>query len=294
MRIVITGAAGFIGQYLTASLSAQHEVIALARDTEKANLAAGISVIPMDLTAPLKTETLPTQVNVLIHLAQANVAFPEAANELFAVNTSATQHLLDYGRGAGAQQFILASTGDVYGPRLGMCRESDTAAPASYYGATKYASELLVNSYASYLKPCVLRLFQPYGPGQVNRLIPKLADRIRQGQAMRLNQGNRPHVTPIYIDDVVSAFERVIALSYAGLLNIAGDTVVSLRGLAEALGQVLGAQPNFEETDAETGDMMGDNSRMKEALGITPGVGLNEGLSHTFANEEATKCQTQN
>ncbi len=294
MRIVVTGAAGFIGHYLTASLSARHEVIALARKVEKANLAGNASLIEMDLTGVLKTEALPTQVDVLIHLAQANVAFPEAANELFAVNTSATQQLLDYARRAGAQHFILASTGDVYGPRLGLCRESDAAAPVSYYGVTKYASELLGNSYASYLKPCVLRLFQPYGPGQVNRLIPKLADRIRQGQTIRLNQGNRPHVTPIYIDDVVSAFERVIALSYAGLLNVAGDTVVSLRGLAEALGQVLGIEPSFEETEGETSDLMGDNSQMKEALGLSPSVGLHAGLSRTFANEEATKCQTPN
>lgn len=294
MKILITGAAGFIGRDLTQSLSTRHEVIALARRAEQAGLGRGLSLIAMDLTGPLNIPALPTQVDVIIHLAQANVTFPEAANELFAVNTGVTQQLLDYGRRTGAQQFILASTGDVYGSRLGLCRESDMAAPVSYYGATKYASELLVNAYASYLKPCVLRLFQPYGPGQVNRLIPRLADRIRQAQTIRLNQGNRPHVTPIYIDDVVSTFEMAIDLSYAGRLNVAGNTVVSLRSLVEALGQVLGVEPSFEETDVETGDMMGDNSRLKEALGISPCVGLNEGLSRTFANEEATKCQTPN
>lgn len=289
MRILITGTTGFIGRHLIASLSARHEIIALARNARGAALGRGASIIAMDLVGPLKIPALPAQVDVIIHLAQANAAFPEAANELFAVNIGATQQLLDYGCRAGAQHFILASTGDVYGSHLGMCQESNAAAPVSYYGATKYASELFVNAYASYLKPCVLRLFQPYGPDQINRLIPKLANRIRQAEPIRLNQGDRPHLTPIYIDDVVSVFERAIDRSYVGTLNVAGNVVVSLRSLAEALGQALGVQPSFEETVIETGDMMGDNSRMKEALGISPSIGLNEGLSRTFANEEATK-----
>lgn len=285
MKILVTGATGFIGRHLVLHLSAQHEIHALVRNARQTVSRKRISIVVSDLARPLDSSMLPAQVDVIIHLAQANVPFPEAANELFAVNTSATQQLLNYGRRVGARRFILPSSGYVYGHRLGPCRETDAAVPASFYAVTKYTSELLALAYSGYLEPCILRLFWPYGPGQSNRLIPRLADRIRQGKPIRLHKDDCPHIsTPVYIDDVVIAFERAIHASYSGIINVAGDTVVSMRDLAKAIGRVLESQPVFEKTNEETGDVIGDNTRMKQVFGVWPMVGLTEGLSRTFEN----------
>jgi nucleoside-diphosphate-sugar epimerase len=247
--------------------------------------ARQVHVLRVDLSQPLDRELLPEGLDAVVHLAQANVPFPDQANELFAVNTGATQQLLDHACRTRVRQFILASTGDVYGWRRGPCRETDALLPTNFYPCTKHAAELLVNAYSGFLRSCVLRLFQPYGPGQTKRLIPRLAESIRLGTPVRLNKGGRPLVTPFYIDDVVRAFERCLETQYAGVLNIAGDTVVSIRNLADRLGQVLQLRPVYEDTGEEASDAIGDNARMKQDLGTWPYTPLDEGLLRTFANE---------
>lgn len=290
MKVLITGAAGFIGSRLILRMAERHTVFALARHLLPAVKFSGVVAIGADLALPLNRSLLPAAVDVIIHLAQANSSFPEAASELFAVSTGITQELLDYGRLAGAKRFVLASSGYVYGRRKGFCIETDVALPTSHYAVTKYSAELLALSYADYLTPCVFRIFWPYGPGQSNRLIPKLADRIRQGQPIRLHQGGQMRVTPIYIDDVVAAFERATETTYAGVFNLAGDTAVSLRSLANEVGQTLGMPPQFEEGGDDSGDMMGDNSLMKEIFELFPTFSLSAGLARTFKEGECLKC----
>ena len=287
MKILVTGSAGFIGRHLISRLNYGNEIFAVVRDTRQPVLTDSARIIVMDLACTLDASALPAEIDIIIHLAQGNAPFPEGANELMAVNTSATQQLLDYGRRGGARQFILASTGDVYGPHSGLSKETDMIAPPSYYAITKYASELLVQSYSSHLLPCVLRFFHPYGPGQSGRLIPKLAERIRQQEAVRLHKDDRPGVTPIYIDDVTHAIHRAIDCASSGTINIAGERALNMRELAEEIGRAIERQPVFEETGEEAGDLMGDNNLMKEVLGSWNMVSVGEGLVRTFKREEA-------
>jgi UDP-glucose 4-epimerase len=285
MRILVTGASGFIGRHLVSRLSDAHELFAVDRDPQRAAQSETTRVVLMDLARTLNVSALPAEIDIIIHLAQANVPFPEAANELWAVNTSSTQQLLEYARGARARQFVLASTGDVYGRRTGLCKETDTTAPVSYYGLTKAVAEMLVQTYSDYLQPCIVRLFQPYGPGQSDRLIPKLADRILQGRVVQLNKDDRPRMTPVYVDDVTRAVESAIDSSYSGTVNIAGERVVSVRELAEEIGRALGCEPFFEESGQESADLMGDNNLMRQVLGDWSMVALHDGLSRTFKDE---------
>jgi UDP-glucose 4-epimerase len=292
MRILLTGASGFIGRHLVSRLSSAHDLFVVERDPQRAARNERVGVVVMDLARSLNVSVLPAEIDIIIHLAQANVAFPQAANDLWAVNTSTTQQLLDYGRRAQARQFVLASTGDVYGRRTDLCKETDTAAPVSYYGLTKRVAEMLVEAYSDYLRPCIVRLFQPYGPGQSDRLIPKLAERIRQEQVIRLNKDDRPRMTPVYVDDVTRAVECAIGSSYAGVINIAGDRVVSVRELAQEIGRALGCEPFFEESEQEAADMMGSNELMKQAVGNWPMVSLADGLSRALEGKEAPEWQT--
>jgi nucleoside-diphosphate-sugar epimerase len=280
MRLLVTGATGFIGRHLVPRLTRRHEVHAVVRDASRLDPSA--SAVVADLTRPLDVGLLPARADVVIHLAQANVPFPSGADALFAVNTAATAKLLEYARTAGARQFVLASSGDVYGARPEPCRETDAVAPQGFYAATKYASELLLQAYEEFLAPCTLRLFHPYGRG-ANRLIARLADRIARGEPIALNRHDQPRISPTYIDDVIGAFERVIDSSYGGVMNVCGAEVVSIRELADAIGAVLGRGPLYETSDREAGDVIGDNTRMRQALGVPSLTPLHDGLRLAFA-----------
>lgn len=284
MIVLVTGANGFVGSHLVRRLAANHSVVALARDPTRLR-AMRIEALPADLSQPVDSKAWPATVDAIIHLAQANVSFPESAQEMFAVNTASTQRLLDYARRSRAFRFILASSGDVYGDRRGLSKESDAARPAGYYAVTKYASELIAMSYRDYTVPCVLRLFQPFGPGQSGRLIPKLAERVRKGEPVLVNDGDRPLVTPLYIDDAVAAIEKTLTVAYTGVINLAGDEAVSVRRLAEQIGSAVGRTPVFEASGRDCGDLAGDNAMMKKLLEPGPLTRLAEGLARTFAHE---------
>ena len=292
MKVLITGGTGFIGRHLIARLSGRHELFTLVREQHQAPAGHSCTVVGSDLARPLDHKLLPAEIDIIIHLAQANIPFPQAADELFAVNVASTQQLLDYARRAGARRFILASSGDVYGRRTGICRESDCAMPANYYAITKYASELLAMAYSDYLQACILRFFQPYGPSQSNRLIPKLAARILQHQPIQLNKHGGPRVSPIFIDDVACAVELAIASSYCGVLNIAGDPVISMQVLAEEIGGALDVNPRFQYSGDEAFDIGGDNRLMMQVLGSWPMVGLADGLSRALTRGEGTGWET--
>ena len=282
MRLLVTGATGFIGGHLLARIAGEHDVCAVVRDTSRDVLVRPATAAVADLSHGLDRSALPARVDVIIHLAQANVSFPAGAAQLFAVNTAATAHLLEYARAAGARQFVLASSGDVYGARSTACREDDPVAPEGFYAASKHAAELLVHSYAEFLAPCVVRLFHPYGAGGT-RLVARLAERIRRGEPIALNRGDRPRLTPVYVADVVRAFERIVESSYAGTMNLSGDREVTIRELADAIGMVLNQQPVFAAGDTPAGDFVGDNTRMKQLLSMPQLTPLHQGLAHTFA-----------
>jgi nucleoside-diphosphate-sugar epimerase len=288
MKILITGGTGFVGRNLIARLAPKHDIVTLVRRRPSVALPGNVAVQIVDLAQRLDFGLLPARTDVIVHLAIAEHRFPETASQAFAVNTASTQQLLDYGRRARVKQFILASTGDVYGHRhVGTARETDPANPGSYYAVTKYAAELLVQAYASVLKPCILRLYHPYGTGQTDRLIPRLIEQIRGGTAVRVHPGKRPQLTPTHIDDVAIAFGRAVEKQLTGVYNVAGDTVISLYDLARAIAGIIGNSPVFEEVQEEHGDLAGDSTALKRILGAWPTVPLADGLLRTCvgANE---------
>jgi nucleoside-diphosphate-sugar epimerase len=108
-----------------------------------------------------------------------------------------------------------------------------------------------------------------------------MIEQIRQGRAVRIHPGNRPHLSPAYIDDVANVFERAVAEELTGVYNVAGETVISLHDLACSIGANIGVAPVFEEAQQEHGDLAGDNSALERVLGAGPMVSLAEGLRRT-------------
>jgi UDP-glucose 4-epimerase len=284
VRVVVAGATGFVASHLVPSLAEDgHEVLALGHDLRRIPFADGVTPVEADLRAPLPDLPPP---DAVVQLAQANVPYPEGAEDIFSVNTACTHVLLELSRRAGARCFVYASSGSVYGDADGRLREDDPCRARDFYSATKLASESLVRSYEPFFATAILRPFAPYGPGQQRRLVAGLIDRIRVGRPVTLNDGARPRITPVFVRDVV----RVVLAALAGhghhTVNVAGDEVVDIRELALLIGETVGREPVFEQrSELAPGDLIGDNTRMHELYGVAPLVPLAEGQRLTIEAE---------
>jgi len=282
MKVLVTGATGFVAPHLISRLVTDgHEVVALGHDEARIPAGDGITPVVVDLAAPIDGEAIP-EFDVVVHLAQANVPFPEGAGDLFRVNVVSTQELLDLARRRGAGRFVYASSGSVYGLGEGAVAEEDPRRADDFYGVTKRSGELVVGAYRDHVGAAILRFFAPYGPGQTGRLIPGLIARVRNGQAVTLRGGGRPRMTPIYVGDAVEAIVRSLSSSEQLVLNVAGNETASIRDLGECIGAIVGREPVFEDAGGGApGDLIADNSRLHELLGSRALVPLDEGLRRT-------------
>src|SRR5260221_6444068 len=140
MRILVTGASGFVGQHLLPRLAGEHEVIALVRRMPPVELPTAKTIVA-DLTSPSLVARLPRDIDVIVHLAQAYKSFPDDAAEIFAVNAASTQRLADHARSCGVRRFVLASSGSIYSPGPRPLRESDPPRPGGFHPATKLMAE---------------------------------------------------------------------------------------------------------------------------------------------------------
>ncbi|MFH1739121.1 MAG: NAD(P)-dependent oxidoreductase, partial [bacterium] len=248
MKILVTGASGFIGSHLVRDLANRYEIIALVPDWDPLSGVSGIEVIEGNLADSGFIERLPRSIDAIVHLAQGNFALPEGGPDLFTVNTGIVVRLAEYARRANASSFVFTSSGNVYPPRMSETLREDIACrPKGFYAVTKYASELILECYAEYMNISILRLFAPYGPGQVNRMIPGIIERVYRDQPVILNNGGEPRINPIFITDLVPIIEQALILKGFHTANVAGPEVVDVRQIAELAAEFLERGPQFEE-----------------------------------------------
>jgi nucleoside-diphosphate-sugar epimerase len=115
-------------------------------------------------------------------------------------------------------------------------------------------------------------------------MIPGIIGRVRDGRAVSLNDGGRPRMNPIYVDDAVAAIVAALAVDGHLVVNVAGDEIVTIREIAEAAGRALGTAPVFEDGGgAVAGDVVADTSAFRAWLGDRAFVPLDEGVARTAA-----------
>ncbi|MBI5369040.1 MAG: NAD(P)-dependent oxidoreductase [Planctomycetes bacterium] len=282
MRVLVTGAGGFLARSLIPLLAEEHSVVGLLRpgSPHPPGRPDRISWIEHDLASG--AWVLPLGIEGVVHLAQSRHAsdFPARAEDAFAVNVSGTFHLLDAARRAGVRVFVLGSAAEVYGLSRSHLREDAPARPLDFAAWTHAAAEQLLAQFKSCFPTVALRLFHPYGAGQRNRLVPRLFRSVAEGIPLRLQGADGLRLTPIHSRDVARAIAAAVQLTEPEIINLAGEETTSIRDLGERIGRLVGRTPLFStDSPSSAGDLRGENLRMKSVLGIVPEVPLDQGLA---------------
>jgi UDP-glucuronate 4-epimerase len=303
-RVLVTGAAGFIGSHLCEALVARgDEVVGVdcfdrfyARPIKERNLQAlrGQARFRM-VEADILRDELPWDgITVVAHLAaKAGVrpSWEDPAGYLEA-NATGTARVLEAGRRAGVSRFVLTSSSSVYGDNTPAPYAEDAPAhlPASPYGASKRAAELLAEAFAAGygLRIAILRLFTVYGPRQRPDLaIHKFTALVRQGRRVPFFGDGSTQRDYTYITDAVAGF--IAALGWTAgsppgscrTFNIGGGDPIRLDRLVALLGEALGRDVQLERQPDQPGDVrvtVADLRRAERELGYRPQVDIAGGL----------------
>lgn len=309
-RILLTGAAGFIGSHTTERLlSAGCSVIGLDNlDTfydpaiKRRNLAeiarhpgaARFTFVEADLcdgeaVARVFHEHRPTGV---IHLAaRAGVRPSIEQPALYAlVNVEGTTVMLEAARRSDScKRFVMASSSSVYGnaPKVPFAETDDVNAPISPYAATKRSCELIGHTYFHLyrLPVACLRFFTVFGPRQRPDLaIGKFMRLISAGETIPFFGDGTTSRDYTFIDDivtgVVASYDRIPHHGYR-IWNLGGSDPVTLHEMVETIGRVVGRKPNLNRLPMQPGDVertFADLTRSAAELGFRPTTPFAEGV----------------
>jgi UDP-glucuronate 4-epimerase len=311
MKVLVTGAAGFIGYHVARRLaeSKRCEVLGIdnvndyysvelkqARLTELGRLD-DFRFIKADFADAAVFDGIygHFKPDYVIHLgAQAGVRYSlENPGAYARSNLDGFLNVLESCRRVPPKHLVFASSSSVYGAgaKVPFAEDANTDQPISFYGATKKSNELMAHSYAHLhgLMITGLRFFTVYGPWCRPDMAPILfAKAICDGIPIKLfNQGkNRRDFT--YVDDIVDGVVKVLLYPPAQppvppfrIYNIGHNRPVEVVLFVRMLEQLLGRKAIVELAPPQPGDMIetcANIDRLRDAIGFSPKVSLDEGL----------------
>lgn len=305
MKVLVTGAAGFIGSHLCEKLLALgFEVFAIDRfsdyysrrrkekNVEQLLKNPKFALNELDL-ADAKLESLLDGVSIIFHLAaQPGVRASWGANfDIYLRdNVLATQRLLETVKDVKIEKFVYASSSSIYGDSENLpTKESFLPLPKSPYGATKLAAEHLCYLYwRNFGVPTVsLRYFTVFGPRQrPDMAFYRIIASAIKGEKFTIYGTGEQSRDFTFVSDAVDATISAAKRGICGrAYNIGGGNRATLSDVINLVEKIAGKKVLVEYKGAQKGDVMhtlADTSLAKADLGYNPCVRLEDGLRAQF------------
>ena len=302
MRVLITGAAGFIGSHLSEALLAGGAVVRgvdrlssyYDPAMKRANLAPLLDAEDFEFAEGSLNELAPDEllsgIDVVFHLAGqpgVRVSWGQEFGLYLDDNVLSTQRLLEAARETGLKRFILASSSSVYGDAERFpTRESDAPAPVSPYGVSKLAAEHLCNLYfKGFGVPTVaLRYFTIFGPRQrPDMAFARFINAGLTNSAIEVYGDGGQQRDFTYVGDAVAATVAAGERGVPGsVYNIAGGNHATVVEVIRTLGRLIGHELAVEHLPVVVGDARktgADIHRAQAELDYAPVTSLVKGLS---------------
>jgi NAD dependent epimerase/dehydratase len=309
MKILVTGAGGFIGSHVTELLvKGGHSVRALVHYNSRASQGhlealagtqpARLEVRLGDVSDAFLVRDLVKGCDVVLHLA-ALIGIPysyAAPASYVSTNVNGTLNILESCRTAGTKRVVVTSTSEVYGTaKYAPIDEEHPLQGQSPYSASKIAADKLAESYhLSFGLPVVtLRPFNTYGPRQSARaIIPTVMTQALRGSE-RIELGNlAPKRDLTFVGDTARAFE--LAATVPGIegetIHFGQGSAVSVREIAHLCLEAVGSKAKIavvaerkRPAGSEVELLLCNPAKARKLLGWKPATSLEEGLRLTAA-----------
>jgi nucleoside-diphosphate-sugar epimerase len=284
-KILVTGAAGFLGTYLVPLLRRSHEVVAADRDDlDVRDTRAAHRVIKRH------------RPDLVCHLAALCGAAPSRENPpgYYAVNTVGTVHMLEACRQAGVERFLFTSSLTVHGESSDPMNESSAFAPRHPYAASKVAAEFAVRDYSLHfgIRSVILRPTLVIGEG--SRELHALGDfvlKALRGEDIVLFGAGDHRRDFVHPQDVAAAMllaverlDRGIDTSYE-VFNISQGQALSMRELANLTIRLVGSgRHRLGPLTNQSFSLYTGIDRARQVLGFEPRIGIEEMILRMISN----------
>lgn len=304
MKVLVTGAAGFIGSHLCEALvEARHEVIGIdnfdtfySREIKMSNLAALMdnSLFTLKEGDIRKIDEYGIDgCDVVVHLAAKAGVLPslKSPQEYVSVNVNGTQSILEWMRAKGVKKYVFASSSSIYGNNKKIpFKETDNVDhPISVYAATKKSCELLNHTYHQLfgIDTVNLRFFTVYGPRQRPDLaINKFMTSIQNQQPITMYGDGSSARDYTYVSDTISGILGAVdwVLKKDGVFetfNLGNHSPVALKDLIQGIEESIGTKAKIVQMEMQPGDVditYADIEKASKYLNYVPQVSIHEGL----------------
>ncbi|MDT0678175.1 NAD-dependent epimerase/dehydratase family protein [Autumnicola musiva] len=301
MKVLITGAAGFIGSHMAERLQREgFNVVGLdnfsdyyevsLKDLNKAALEQqGIKTVKMDLRNSEDFEKLELDFDFIIHFAaQPGISASSTFEEYLSNNFTGTQNLMEFAhRNKRLKHFFNISTSSVYGLEA-THPENAAPQPASFYGVTKLAAEQLVlaQSRTKKMNASSLRLYSVYGPRErPEKLYTKLITCAFREKSFPLFQGSEKHLRSFtYVGDIVEGIFKAVQKHHeinGEIINLGTEDEYTTQEGIDLVQELLGIEIDLELVPKRAGDQWhtrANINKAKKLLDYQPSTTLKEGL----------------
>ena len=301
MKVLVTGAAGFIGSHTAERLqSLGHEVQAIDNfspyyDIKLKELNAkelykkGITVEKVDLRNDDLSQVIIEGVDYIFHFAaQPGISATSSFEDYFSNNFFGTQRLLDLIETFTQKPFFVnIATSSIYGLNAIMT-EGEAPKPASWYGVTKLAAEQLVLAYSrrGLLQGTSFRLYSVYGPRErPDKLYTRLIDCGLNNKPFPLYEGSEKHLRSFtYVQDIVDGIVSVFgkeSICNGEIFNLGTEEENTTATGIATVEEILGTKIRIENKPPRPGDQSrtcANIDKARKLLNYNPQTSLKEGL----------------
>ncbi len=295
MRLLVTGAAGFIGSSYVRLAAEEHEVVVLDKLTyagRRENLPEGTGLVVGTIEDPRAVREVMRGCDAVVNFAaESHVDRSIADQEAFArTHVIGTAVLLDAARELGVPRYVQVSTDEVYGSiEDGSFTERSQLNPSSPYSATKAAGDLLVSAHHhTYgIEALICRGSNNYGPRQYpEKLIPLMILNALHGDGLPVYGDGRQVRNWLYVDDFCRAIHTVLTDGRPGEAYNAGGPdetenievvrrIIELTGADDSLVEHVTDRPGHDRRYSLSSE------KLRSELGWEPRVRFAEGLGRT-------------